>query len=97
MWCYSFFLSFFISAFLFCLPRLWPPRAPPPPNPHLLLLDTPPRVLGPQRPPLEEGGEGELMVCLPDVSVDPTLYTPQLLFLQRPLEAPVSPAWLSPP
>lgn len=75
---------------LLCVPLLWCfifvylVRVPPPIPP------SPPR--GRLRPQVEEGCEGELVVCLPDVAVDPALYTPQLLFLQRPLEAPVSPA-----
>lgn len=41
-------------------------------------------------PQLEEECEGECVtVCIPDSASSPELYTPELLFLQRPLEAPV--------
>lgn len=73
---------FFCGVFIFCLPR--PVRGLPPVTPRA-------RTPRP-RPQVEEGCEGELVVCLPDPAVDPALYAPQLLYLQRPLEAPVSPA-----
>ncbi len=41
---------------------------------------------------LEEGWEGQCVVVhLPDSACDPELYTPELQYIQRPLEAPVSP------
>ncbi|XP_035382955.1 WD repeat-containing protein 7 isoform X2 [Electrophorus electricus] len=39
---------------------------------------------------LEEGGEGEnVVVCLPDPATGLELYTPELLYRQQPLEAPL--------
>lgn len=46
--------------------------------------------LPPALPQLEEEYEGQcVIVCIPDSAPGPELYTPALLYLQRPLEAPV--------
>lgn len=69
------FCRFFFFCFVF-LPAAAPPRPLPPPPPP---------------PPQEGEGVEEQVVCLPASHCDLELYTPELLYRHRPIEAPVSP------
>ncbi|GAA6069505.1 WD repeat-containing protein 7 isoform X1 [Tachysurus ichikawai] len=56
----------------------------------LCVVATPTAPLPPAPLQLEEECEGQcVIVCIPDSVSGPELYTPELLYLQRPLEAPL--------